>query len=129
MLTSASKHAILIFQFLAKADSEHYHSVSEIAEVTKAPAAYLSKLVKELASLGILESKRGVKGGIRLSEKGKKASLFELCKAMKDPLVEQQCVLQNTPCNPKKPCAFHNEYRRTRENLLSFLKQSSALQL
>ncbi|MCB0330037.1 MAG: Rrf2 family transcriptional regulator [Bdellovibrionales bacterium] len=124
MLSSASKHALVILQYLARQDGKSFHSVSEIAKSTETPSPYLSKLVKELSWLGILESKRGAGGGIRLSDKAKKLSIYDLCEAMKDPVVKQECVLRNAPCNPNSPCSFHKKYGETRKNLLQFLRDT-----
>jgi Rrf2 family protein len=124
MLSSASKHTLVILQYLAEQQDAEYHSVSEIAAATGTPSPYLSKLVKELVWLDVLESKRGSGGGIRLSKKGESLTLFQLCTLLKDPVIRQECVLRNAPCNPKKPCSFHRKYGETRINLLRFLNET-----
>ena len=125
MLSSASKHAILILQYLSRLEENVFCPVSDIAEAAKAPAPYLSKLVKELVWLGLIESKRGVGGGVRLAATSRNLSLFQVCNAMKDPLVKSECVLRNKPCDPKNPCAFHHNYKETRENLFTFLNNAT----
>lgn len=122
MLSNASKYSIVVLQYLSDCDPDEYHSVSIIADSTNTPAAYLSKLTKELTWAGVLESKRGVGGGVRLTEKGRTLSLFALCDIMHDPVVKQDCVLRNQPCDPDQPCSFHAEYADTRKRLVEFLQ-------
>jgi Rrf2 family iron-sulfur cluster assembly transcriptional regulator len=128
MLSSASKHALVILQYLAKQELGGFFSVSQIAEETGTPSPYLSKLAKELVLLECIESKRGFGGGVRLSEKGRELSMYDLCQAMKDPVVHQDCVLRNQKCNADAPCSFHDDYIQTRSNLIDFLKNTKVTQ-
>lgn len=43
-------------------------STNELADKTHVPRAYLSKVLQSLRNAGLLESKRGVGGGIRISQ-------------------------------------------------------------
>lgn len=127
MLSSASKHSLIILGFLANADSHDYYPVAEIAERTGTPAPYLSKLVMELVRAGILESKRGVRGGIRLNRDACSVSLYEVCQVVKDPVVKKECVLREQACTPSNPCEYHAgcaEIDAIRGHLLRFLKDS-----
>lgn len=52
--------------------------VREIAAETEIPLPYLSKIFQRLAEAGIVESKRGYKGGVRLTRKPGEISLLEI---------------------------------------------------
>lgn len=52
--------------------------VREIAGETEIPLPYLSKIFQRLAEAGIVESKRGYKGGVRLTREPGKISLLEI---------------------------------------------------
>jgi len=52
--------------------------VREIAAETAIPLPYLSKIFQRLADAGIVESKRGYKGGVRLARPPGKVSLLEI---------------------------------------------------
>ncbi|MCB0331524.1 MAG: Rrf2 family transcriptional regulator [Bdellovibrionales bacterium] len=127
MLSSASKYSLIILRYLANSDLDSYHTVSEIAEVTNTPASYLSKLVIKLSRAGVIQSKRGARGGIRLNPDAHNRTLFELCELMKDPVVRRECILREQPCTPINPCEYHGgcaEIEAIRGNLLRFLKES-----
>jgi Rrf2 family protein len=52
--------------------------VRKIAAETDIPLPYLSKIFQRLAEAGIVESKRGYKGGVRLTREPGKISLLEI---------------------------------------------------
>lgn len=56
--------------------------VGEIAELAHIPAAYLCKIFQRLSEAGIVESKRGYKGGVRLCRQPAKISLLEIEEAV-----------------------------------------------
>ena len=69
MVTSLSLttgYAIEALTCLAR-DGNPSMRVGEIAEIAEVPPAYLSKIFQRLAEAGIVESKRGYKGGLGIS--------------------------------------------------------------
>ena len=52
--------------------------VREIAVLTEIPLPYLSKIFQRLVEAGIVESKRGYKGGVRLTRSPDEISLLEI---------------------------------------------------
>jgi Rrf2 family protein len=56
--------------------------VREIAELTEMPFPYLSKIFQRLGEAGIVESKRGYKGGMKLSRPPGKISLLQIDAAL-----------------------------------------------
>lgn len=58
--------------------------VREIAEATDMPAPYLSKIFQRLGDAGIIESKRGYKGGVRLSRSPDRITLLEINAAVEN---------------------------------------------
>lgn len=128
MLSNTSKYALIILRYLANSNPHSYHTVSEIAEVTSVPSAYLSKLAIELSRAGILQSKRGTGGGIRLNAVAHDRTLFEMCQLMKDPLVSRECLLCDQWCDPNRLCQYNGTCREVeaiRESLLCFLRSSN----
>lgn len=56
--------------------------VGEIAEIADVPAAYLSKIFQRLCDAGIVESKRGYKGGVKLCRSPELISLLDIDEAV-----------------------------------------------
>ncbi len=57
-------------------------TTQHIAETTKAPAAYLSKVLQSMRRAGLIHSRRGVGGGVKLVRPPKKISLLEVITAV-----------------------------------------------
>jgi len=80
MVTSLSLttgYAIEALTCLAR-QGDNSMRVGEIAEIAEVPAAYLSKIFQRLAEAGIVESKRGYKGGVRLCRMPESVTLLEI---------------------------------------------------
>jgi Rrf2 family protein len=84
--------------------------VREIAGETAIPLPYLSKIFQRLAEAGIVESKRGYKGGMRLSRVPEKISLLEINTAAESSRTADVIEESPRPCNFWE--AFHQSYRQ-----------------
>jgi Rrf2 family protein len=83
--------------------------VREIAELTEIPPPYLSKIFQRLAEAGIVESKRGYKGGVKLAAAPDQLSLLRISNAAENSRGDE------APDDSARPGgfwdAFHQEYR------------------
>lgn len=69
-------------------------SAKRMAEATKVPAPYLSKVLQQLRSRGIVDSQRGVGGGVRLSRPPEELTIWDVAEAV-DPIERiRSCPLE-----------------------------------
>ncbi len=83
--------------------------VREIAGLTEIPLPYLSKIFQRLADAGVVDSKRGYKGGVRLSRAPASISLLHIHTA-----VESGKSGESSDESPRPETfwqAFHQSYR------------------
>lgn len=83
--------------------------VREIAGLTDIPLPYLSKIFQRLADAGVVESKRGYKGGVRLTRSPGEITLLEINSAAesgKSGEVTEESARPGTFWQ-----AFHQSYR------------------
>jgi Rrf2 family protein len=83
--------------------------VREIAELTDMPLPYLSKIFQRLGDAGIVETKRGYKGGVKLTRPPAQITLLEIdaaAEAGKAPFHGEETPRPNTFWQ-----AFHQSYR------------------
>lgn len=110
-LSLTTGYAIEALACLARRDGGSMR-VGEIAELTEMPSPYLSKIFQRLCEAGIVESKRGYKGGVRLSRIPEEISLLEI-----DAAVEcgRPCPHGHVAAETPRPNtfwqAFHQSYR------------------
>jgi Rrf2 family protein len=86
--------------------------VREIARNTKMPLPYLSKIFQRLGEAGIVESKRGYKGGVRLSRPPEEITLLQIDAAVEStkPGVQGEPA-EDSPRPNTFWEAFHKSYR------------------
>jgi Rrf2 family protein len=86
--------------------------VREIAECTEIPLPYLSKIFQRLGEAGIVETKRGYKGGVKLTRLPAEVFLLEIDAAIEGSKGGVQGVaVEDTPRPNTFWQAFHHSYR------------------
>jgi Rrf2 family protein len=83
-------------------------STQELAEVTKVPAAYLSKVLQSLHRKKIVQVKRGINGGYTLSKSPKELSLYEVVQAVEPIQRIRTCPLE-LASHGKRLCSLHKK--------------------
>lgn len=120
MVGQAVGYAATALGYLAIAGGQSV-LVREIAEACDIPAAYLAKIVNSLRRLGLVDTQRGVGGGVTLARPPEQITLLELCRAMGDPIVETRCMLGTAECSDARGCPAHAFWAEHRRRALDFL--------
>jgi Rrf2 family transcriptional regulator, nitric oxide-sensitive transcriptional repressor len=84
MLSQTVEYALRAVAFLGQ-QSPTACTTNQIAKVTKVPKAYLSKVLQSLVHAGILNSQRGIGGGISLAKDPEELTILEVVNAV-DPI-------------------------------------------
>lgn len=121
MLSQGVGYAAVALGFVAAAGGKPV-LVKEIAEAAEIPAPYLAKIVHALAKRGVLNTQRGVGGGVTLARPATEISLYDLCEAMDDPVVQPRCMLGTAMCSDDRACPAHKFWTTHRNKALEFLK-------
>ncbi len=104
-------YAIEALAYLARRGADSAR-VGEIAEATGIPSPYLAKIFQRLGEARVIESKRGYKGGVKLSRPPTEISLLDIdaaveCAKPAYPMEEEE----KTPRPNTFWEAFHKSYR------------------
>ncbi len=129
MVSKTGRHATLALVNLAQLEPGRYAGATEIADKIGAPKNYLSKLLKQLAAQGILESQKGFGGGFRLTRAADKVSLFEVVEPIDNVTRWNGCFLGKAKCSDKAPCAVHSQWSAIRDEYMRFLKETTIADL
>ena len=81
MFSQTVEYALSAMVQLAS-DAPAASTTKEIADKTKVPGAYLAKVLQSMRRAGLLNSRRGVGGGVSLSRPPKRISLLEVIDAV-----------------------------------------------
>lgn len=84
MISQTAEYALRAIFFLSE-NREAAHVAHEIAEATRVPVGYLSKVLQNLGRAGLVSSQRGPGGGFALTKSPTDISIFEIIQAV-DPI-------------------------------------------
>lgn len=99
--------------------------VRDIAVGAGVPAAYLGKIMHLLARRGVVVTKRGIGGGVRLESDPKALTLFDLAEALDDPILTPKCMLGVEDCSDQRACPAHAFWKAHRDRELAFLRKTT----
>ena len=112
-LSQTTGHAIRALTCLAGRDTQPVF-IQDIAECARVPQAYLAKIVKKLNMAGIIESKRGYRGGIWLSRPAAEITLLEISEALDGESFFSGCLLGAAFCSDDRACPTHQFWKKAR---------------
>jgi FeS assembly SUF system regulator len=97
-------YGLLIADCLAAAPDQL--TTEAIVQQTGVPDATVRKLLRQLVDGGIVSSRRGLKGGYRLSREPDRISVAELIAAIEGPIGLTECTHEDDQCNLSPGCGM-----------------------
>ncbi len=101
----------------------------EISEVMHIPKAFLAKIAQTLEVAGIVEIRRGKKGGYRLRKKPNEISLLDVIESIKGKIVLNRCVENPQVCIRSSFCPVHYFWIELNETFRRTLKNKTLAEL
>ena len=121
IFSKATSYGIRALAYIASRP-ERLCGLQEIAEHEAIPPAYLRKILGELRRHRLLRSVKGIHGGYELGRAPEVITLWEVFKVLEpDPYLDT-CILENRVCGQESTCAFHEDWSRVRQDLVSLLE-------
>lgn len=94
-------------------ESDRRYSASWLAGRRCLPVPVVSKILKQLARAGILESHRGAKGGYSLARPAEDISIAAVIQAMEGPIALTDCIDGgDTACQYSTNCSVSSNWSR-----------------
>ncbi|MGK5086044.1 Rrf2 family transcriptional regulator [Bdellovibrionota bacterium FG-2] len=107
MISQTAEYALRAILFMAE-ESDRPRTTQQIAEATKAPAGYLSKVLQNLSKANLVNSQRGLGGGFTLTRPPNELTIYEIVQAV-DPLPRiLSCPLKRKD-HGKNLCPLHRK--------------------
>jgi Rrf2 family protein len=117
-------YAIRILLELARSDGAPV-SVRALAETQDVPYAFARGIQRELVSAGLVESRRGVHGGIFLAHPAEKISLFDVVEAMQGAPSCSVCTSDPSWCKRVVGCSVHGVWAEADKMVSEYLGTKS----
>lgn len=115
MLSQTVEYALRAVAYLGQ-NAPDAKTTKQIAKMTKVPAAYLSKVLQELGRADIVQSRRGVGGGVTLVKTPEELTILEVVNAV-DPIQRITTCPLDLKAHGVKLCPLH---RRLDNALMGF---------
>lgn len=109
-ISKLTDYASVVLSCIAEEPSR-LHSAVELAGKTRLEAPTVSKLLKQLAKAGIVDSVRGAHGGYRLARDPGQVSLAEIIVAMEGPIGMTECGAEPGLCGHEHQCSVSGNWR------------------
>ena len=107
--------------------------IQTISEQQNVPKRFLEQILNDLKSAGVVESKRGVAGGYRLSKPPEKISLATVIRHIEGPLAPVSCVSEKfyarCSCPDENKCGIRSVMGEVREAIVKILEGVSVGEL
>lgn len=120
MLSRTGEYALRALIHLAQNEEKWPISGARIAGETSIPPKYLSKILHDLARVGVLESSPGKTGGFRLGRPAKELTLLDILSPFEQ-FERRRCPFGNQECNDLNPCGAHDQWKKVIETEQRFL--------
>lgn len=104
-------------------------SAAEVAEHVRLELPTVSKLLKQLAGAGLLESFRGARGGYRLSRAPERISVAEIVEAMEGPIAMTECSVHSGLCDHEGHCNVRGNWQLISRAVATALRGVSVAEL
>jgi Rrf2 family protein len=134
MLSNSCRYGIRAVIYLANQPvSEGKTGIRKISSDLNLPTPFLAKILQQLAKQKILSSTKGPHGGFSLLKDPHKITIFDIIKTIDGDDIFKNCVIHNGSCESlgekKKYCPLHEEYEKSRKDLIKLFSDKTIYDL
>ena len=123
-ITRQADYAIRAVRYLAKQGSSQRVATSTVAREMRIPPSFLAKIISQLSIAGLLHTSRGARGGVSLAHEPKEISVLDVVEAIDGPILLNECVGTNTPCDFEGDCLVHPIWIEVQQSLVKRLGET-----
>lgn len=115
--------------YLASHSNGQYTSIKEMSGRLDISFHFLTKILQQLNSAGLVESQKGPNGGVRLTMSGEEVSLYDIVVAIDGKELLTECALGLPGCGTGRPCPLHEKWADTRDGIRKMLENTNLVEL
>lgn len=122
-ITRQADYAVRAIHYLAGMENGDRATTKNIAEAQDIPPSFLAKIIAQLTVVGLLETTRGVRGGVSLARDPHEISLLEVVEAIDGPVMVNACVQDHYNCSIED-CPVRTIWCEVQTELIQRLKNA-----
>jgi len=125
LLSQGAQYTISAIIALSREPMGKAVSAGDLARPLNCPSAYLSQTLAKLVPHGIIDTRRGLNGGVYLLKKPTEIKLIEIVEAIDGSEFFERCFLGIPGCGHIEPCPFHETWSGMREEIREWLSNTT----
>jgi Rrf2 family transcriptional regulator, iron-sulfur cluster assembly transcription factor len=134
MLSNSCRYGIRAVIYLAsQAAGENKTGIKQISKDLDLPTPFLAKILQQLAKQKILSSSKGPHGGFSLLKDPRNITLLDIVNTIDGYDTFTNCVIYKGTCEgvklEKKICPMHDDYEKTRSDLIRLFSNKTIYEL
>jgi Rrf2 family protein len=128
-LTLTGEYAIRAMIHLASGKDESIFRISEVSEVNNIPEKFLRKIIPQLSNAGLVQSQRGIGGGIKLAKPALDITPLQIIEAVEGDMALNKCLIDKAYCSNDRWCTVHTLWCDAQKKLRITLASKSIAEL
>lgn len=120
-LTRDGEYAVRALLHLAAQAPGELSLIKDIAGRQEVPKSYLSKIMQHLARAGLVQSRRGARGGFYLARPAVEITLRQAIEAVEGPIFLNVCLIRKGECHRDELCPVHLVWKEAQMRLFEVL--------
>ncbi len=128
MISQTAEYALRAVAALASAKPGESLITQRLAESTKVPAGYLSKVLQSLGRAGLVKSTRGLGGGFVLTRSPAEITIFDVVQAV-DPLQRIRTCPLGLAAHGVRLCPLHKRLDDAMKNVEDAFRTSTLAEI
>ncbi len=124
-LSQTTGYAVLALSCMDNPCNGKWVLAKEVSECTGIPQAYLSKILHSLVGSGLIQAKRGYRGGFTLARPADQISILDITEAVEGESWLPRCLLGLVDCSQLRACPTHDFWSIERGNIESELRRTT----
>ena len=122
-ISRLTDYGIVLLTRFASDRTRSVHNARDLAAEVRIPAPTVSKILKTLAHVGVLESHRGASGGFSLSRAPEDVSVAEVIEALDGPIAMTDCLGEEAgTCEIESGCPVRSNWDRINRTVRDALR-------
>lgn len=124
-ISRIADYGVVLGTRLATLPYEDVRSVRDLAQETGIPQPTVSKILKQLARAGVVESTRGARGGYKLARRAEDLTVADVIAALEGPIGVTECGQSDADhdCELSERCGVRGNWQRINVAIAQALHQ------
>lgn len=128
-LTMTGEYALRAILHICSKPKGSIFQISEISTTNEIPESFLRKIIPQLIKSGILQSQRGIGGGISLLKPADEFTPLEIIETVEGKIGLNKCLISSDFCSNEKWCSVHILWSEAQKKLKEILSGKTMAQL